>query len=115
MSMPPIGAQFALVQQHHIGPIPPAEQFKKYPPEAQRIILEMAREEQKRRNDRLDSGQQAEIVDMRSEWEQKGRVQHYGLLIALAGLTSATFLGFNGDQVAAAVIGGSKQTDLPME
>ncbi|MDD3760532.1 MAG: hypothetical protein PHO57_06840 [Acidithiobacillus sp.] len=64
ISMPFVAG--VLQQQMIVGPIPPAQQFIQYPPEAQAVILRMAEEEQKRRNDRLDQAELADHEDQRA-------------------------------------------------
>lgn len=79
------------------GPLPPAELLNQYSPQAQKIILEMAQQEQSHAHEMRKTGLEGAI-------RKDKRGQYLGGLVALAGLAVAAILAPH-SPMAATIIG----------
>lgn len=87
--------------QSRSGPLPDAEEFGRYDPQAQEVILRMAESDQRHRHD-MD----------REDLRLSARGLAFGFGIAIFALGCATVLAMYDKEVAASVIGGASLFSL---
>ena len=92
-----------LTQQQFIGPIPPPEiiaQYEKIVPGSAAMIMARA---EKQADHRM--GLEANVIPAQQTQSERG--QHYGLVVALAGIIASTVMVLAGHDVAGGFVGGT--------